>query len=327
MKTALIKVRTTVPSPLDGAYIEMKGSLKEKLEKAFTYYNKIIFIGSMGILVRMIQPFIESKVSDPAIIVVDEKLNYCIPVLSAHLGGGIDLCQSLQREFGCTCVLTTSTDINQLTGIDLFAFRNKLVIEDPKAILPLNSKLLNAPPLTVKGFPADFQVPTHYLPSKKQADIGFESGGTVTNLQKQNLVLGVGFHNDMTADALMEAFANLIPKDFQKRILILTSHEKKWHHRVFHEFARKCNIPDTEHFSNSSLSQAIHVLGLEERPVVKKYMGISHVASPSAYLASKKGRELITIKGEKCKFSLYKMNDKHWLSYRYSDEKITEGLI
>ena len=53
----------------------------------FSEYDAIIAIMASGILIRSIAPLIESKVSDPAIINIDDNANFVISTLSGHLGG------------------------------------------------------------------------------------------------------------------------------------------------------------------------------------------------------------------------------------------------
>ena len=50
--------------------------------------NKLIFIGSIGAVVRLISPFISSKENDPAVVVLDANASYVICLLGGHISGG-----------------------------------------------------------------------------------------------------------------------------------------------------------------------------------------------------------------------------------------------
>jgi len=78
----------------------------EVFRKAFESYDVIIAIMATGIVVRKICDLLKSKWSDPAVIAVDRRLRYAIPVLGGHHKGN-DIALKLE-ELGITPVITTS---------------------------------------------------------------------------------------------------------------------------------------------------------------------------------------------------------------------------
>ena len=49
--------------------------------------NKLIFIGSIGAVVRLISPFVKSKENDPAVLAMDSKARNIVSLLGGHSGG------------------------------------------------------------------------------------------------------------------------------------------------------------------------------------------------------------------------------------------------
>ena len=62
-------------------------SLREWTKEQFAAVDAMIFIGATGIAVRSIAPYVRSKKTDPAVIVVDEQGRHAISLLSGHIGG------------------------------------------------------------------------------------------------------------------------------------------------------------------------------------------------------------------------------------------------
>lgn len=104
--------------------------LQDWCREQFRHKDAILFIGAMGIAVRTIAPFLENKIVDPAVLVMDEKGRYVISVLSGHLGGGNELCLELARILNADPVITTASDVNSKLAVDVFAKKNNLVIAD-----------------------------------------------------------------------------------------------------------------------------------------------------------------------------------------------------
>lgn len=115
-----------------------EGILRQEWNKTSAF----VFIGAMGIAVRQVAPFLKSKVCDPAVLVLDEKGQYVIPVLSGHIGGGVALARELAKAIGGQAVITTATDVEERFAVDVFADQNHLWIENPGRIKTVSSALL-----------------------------------------------------------------------------------------------------------------------------------------------------------------------------------------
>ena len=79
------------------------GPIQQWTGNAFQQVKGLIFIGACGIAVRAIAPFLRGKEQDPAVIAVDQKGKFAIPLLSCHLGGA----NQLARQISALCGLTS----------------------------------------------------------------------------------------------------------------------------------------------------------------------------------------------------------------------------
>ncbi|MEG1448949.1 MAG: cobalamin biosynthesis protein CbiG, partial [Oscillospiraceae bacterium] len=82
------------------AFDELETPLKSWCEDAFKKCEAIVFVGAAGIATRLIAPNIKDKATDPAVIVIDEKKQFVIPILSGHIGGGNELAEKIARHIG-----------------------------------------------------------------------------------------------------------------------------------------------------------------------------------------------------------------------------------
>ena len=112
-----------------GPFIPYRDGTAELLGRLFRECERIIAIFSIGALVRMIAPHLAGKERDPAVVAIDAKGHFVIPVLSGHLGGANALAGELAAALGATPVLTTASDVQQTIAIDLLGHELGWTIE------------------------------------------------------------------------------------------------------------------------------------------------------------------------------------------------------
>ena len=125
-------------------------SLSDWTKESFKQHLPILFVGSVGIAVRTIAPYVSDKLSDSAVIVVDELGKNVVPVLSGHYGGANELAVEIAGIIDATPVITTATDINNVFAVDVFAKKNGLWISDKSKIKEVSSKALKGEKLHVE---------------------------------------------------------------------------------------------------------------------------------------------------------------------------------
>ena len=178
----------------------------------FPQNDGLIYVGAAGIAVRAIAPHLQSKTTDPAVVVVDECARYAIPILSGHLGGANDLARAIGKVCGALPVLTTATDVNSVFAVDEWAKRQNCRILNPERIKTVSAKLLAGGTVTVQSaWPIAGQPPRNVHQGENSgADVLLDihpSPGEVLHLVPRIAVLGVGCKKNVSSQALEAALA------------------------------------------------------------------------------------------------------------------------
>jgi cobalt-precorrin 5A hydrolase len=116
--------------------------LSEAVAARFHQYDCHVFIFSTGIAVRVIAPLLSSKLTDPAVVVIDDQGCHAVSLVSGHIGHGNRYARQVGLLLGAAPVITTATDVNSLPSIDLVADRQNLYIETPETIKTVNMAFL-----------------------------------------------------------------------------------------------------------------------------------------------------------------------------------------
>lgn len=124
----------------------LKDSIKETTQQwageRFREDDGIIFVGACGIAVRSIAPYVASKKSDPAVLVIDECGKFVISLLSGHLGGANEMAHTASGLLGALPIVTTATDLHSRFAVDIFAKKNGCDIVNMKAAKEVSAALL-----------------------------------------------------------------------------------------------------------------------------------------------------------------------------------------
>lgn len=115
----------------------------------FGNHCALIFVGACGIAVRAVAPWVKDKLSDSPVLVVDERGQYVIPLLSGHVGGANELAVSLAWRLGAVPVVTTATDVNGRFAVDVFARKNGFRIVNRDGIVKVSAKALRGETIVV----------------------------------------------------------------------------------------------------------------------------------------------------------------------------------
>ncbi len=174
----------------------------------------LIFLGSCGIAVRAVAPYVTSKLADPAVVVVDETGTFAVSLLSGHLGGANRLAETVAGLIGAAPVITTATDRRGLFAVDTWAKAQGLTIAEPHRIKEISGRLLAGETVTLSGDqPIGGLWPPELAPTDRDGDIVLSwrsPEGEGLHLIPPVLTLGVGCRKGTPFEALAAAVTDFL---------------------------------------------------------------------------------------------------------------------
>jgi len=94
--------------------------LKSELAHQWQQGQGILVVGSIGAVTRLIAPLIQGKSIDPAVLVVDPRGDYVVPLLGGHSSGADQQALELAAKIGGTAVITGACSHEQRLPLDCF---------------------------------------------------------------------------------------------------------------------------------------------------------------------------------------------------------------
>ena len=277
MRTAIIsltrngtKVARKISEKIGGQNF-VKGKDFDKIadlvEEIFFSFDGLIFVCAAGIVVRMIAPHIVSKVSDPAVLVVDERGQNVISLLSGHIGQANQLTLEVARAIEANPVITTATDVEGKFSIDSIASRLGLLPEPKEAIKAINAAILRG------------------------EEIFVTAGDVRLNLIPQNLIAGVGCRRGTSSLKIFEAIQRACTMIHQpiERINLLASADAKQNEPGLLSLAEVMGV-EIKFFSPAELQNKIDQYKLEESKFVTRMVGVGNVCEAAALCCVEEAR-------------------------------------
>ncbi len=137
----------------------LTGSLADCVGGVFDR-DALIFVSAAGIALRAVAPHVSDKRTDPAVLCVDERARFVIPLLSGHIGGANRLARRLAEALGATPVITTATDVNGRFSVDAWAAERGLAICDMALAKRVSAAILTREiPFRADGASPDLPLP------------------------------------------------------------------------------------------------------------------------------------------------------------------------
>lgn len=124
------------------------------VQAAYHRFDALIIIGATGIAVRVLAPVIKDKLSDPAVVVLDEKVQFVISLLSGHVGGANALARKIASITEGQAVVTTATDVNKVAALDTLASQmNATMKQFRQTVKKVNQWLVSDKPVGIWWHP------------------------------------------------------------------------------------------------------------------------------------------------------------------------------
>lgn len=128
----------------------ISGPVRPQIGGLMAAYDQIVFFVSLGAVVRLIAPHLKNKEEDPGVLVVDDRGQFVIPILSGHVGGANAYAEQLAKVLGATAVLTTASDAGKTISVDILGRELDWLVEAPKInITRVSAHMVNEEPVAL----------------------------------------------------------------------------------------------------------------------------------------------------------------------------------
>lgn len=295
---------------------EVKEPVAEWTGRRFDQVDGLIFIGAAGIAVRAIAPWLKDKMTDPAVVVVDEGGNYAISLLAGHVGGANRLARQTAEILGAEAVITTASDVQGKTAVDVWAAEHHLTISDRKLAKQAAAAVLDGEPVgCYSDYPLDVPMPEGYakgefcrinlwITAKQRPDEDSmvswfqdeaDSDGGILRLIPKVLTVGIGCRRGVPKEQLEETLRSVLEQHNldPAAVMRFASIDRKKNEEGICSLAEQWEVP----FVTFSAEELERVEGhFSESEFVRRTVGVGNVCERAALLGAGAGSRLVVPK-------------------------------
>ena len=277
----------------------------EKIIELFKNNDALICIFSLGAVIRLIAPYLKDKKTDPAVIVIDDKANFVISVLSGHIGGANELTQEIAEKLGAVSVITTAADVNKTIAVDLVGREYNWKIDDDSTVTKISAHMVNEEPIGVfqeageknwyKELPKNVVMYDNMENLKKSNSKAYliisdkiieeKISRESVIYRPPSLVIGIGLHWDTTKETIREGIEFCLDKFnlSSKSIAKLVSIKKPQDVQGLIDLGEEMKIP-IEYVNREDL---VEISAPNPSETVKAFEGTASVSEAAAIKVSK----------------------------------------
>ena len=259
--------------------------------ESFGESELMVFVGSCGIAVRKIAPYVHDKRTDPAVVCVDELGTFVIPLLSGHIGGANALTRKIAEALHATAVITTATDINRRFSVDTWATEHGCAIGSMKLAKAVSAAILERDIPLKSDFPIAGTLPNGVIRGES-GNIGMyltasdaEPFENTLRLIPKVLHLGIGCRRGIEKEAVQAAVEQVFQEnhlDF-RAVKCAASIDLKQDEEGLLSFCKEQNIPIR--FYTAEELEAVPG-EFTPSPFVQKVTGVDNVCERAALLGA-----------------------------------------
>ncbi len=276
----------------------------EKIVELFKNNDAIICLFSLGAVIRLIAPYIKDKKTDPAVIVIDDKTNFVISVLSGHIGGANELTEKIAEKLQAQPVITTAADVNKTIAVDLVGRDFGWKIDDDSNVTRISAHMVNEEPIGVfqetgeknwyKQLPKNVSIYNtieQLKNSKSKANLIISDKIVEDDLSSESviyrppsLVIGIGLHWDTSKETIKEGINDCLEKFklSSKSIAKLVSIKKPKDVQGLIDVGKEMGV-SVEYVNREDLAK---VTAPNPSDTVKAFEGTASVSEAAAILVS-----------------------------------------
>lgn len=286
-------VQVSAPARLAGEPdVRAYKNLSSWASRSFERSDALLFVSACGIAVRTVGPLARSKYADPAVVCVDDRGTYAIPLLSGHVGGANALAREVASLCGAQPVITTATDVNGVFAVDEWAARQGLSLVDRVEAKEVAASLLEGLPVgLVSTYPLAGEMPAGIIAGDAAltCDVGISISldaeerpfATTVRLVPRVVTVGMGCKRGTSSENLATVLGECLAAAHvsPQAILAVATIDAKADEQGLHDLADALGVP-LRLYSADELATVPGSFASSE--FVRKTVGVDNVCERAA---------------------------------------------